>query len=292
MIQVVQQPAEKPARETGRMQPSSAIQEAGAGAETKLEDALETISQLTARVEQLEADVMRIDRDAPQELVWGWMSSLMCCTIPGFLCCWCADDGSYQVGTWKRRAQPVPGSLRSRAEKPKKHTSGSSTVTDHQTAASTEVANKAEPLELTGGSHFEGTWSGDGWTFSLTLVVETISDDGAVEGRTNWVLRGVPAAHSESYGDKVGGAPAVELWKGKRDYRQLSGEGYETQDPAGTIATGKYQLVLLSREQAKEQAQTKRQVLSGVISGHHVRLVRSPSGPASDAENAAPRAEP
>ena len=224
----------------------------------------------------------------------------MCCCAPApaacaFLCCWCADDGSYQVGTWKRRAQPVPGSLRSRAEKPKKHTkatSGSSTVTDHQTAASTEVANKREPLELTGGSHFEGTWSGDGWTFSLTLVVETISDDGAVEGRTNWVLRGVPAAHSESYGDKVGGAPAVELWKGKRDDRQLSGEGYETQDPAGIIATGKYQLVLLSREQAKEHAQTKRQVLSGVISGHHVRLVRSPSGPASDAENAAPRAEP
>ena len=79
MIQVVQQPAataEKPARETGRMQPSSAIQEAGAGAETKLEDALETISQLTARVEQLEADVMRIDRDAPQELGWGYGASL------------------------------------------------------------------------------------------------------------------------------------------------------------------------------------------------------------------------
>jgi len=282
------------------MQPAAALEEAGAGAEAKLEDALETISQLTARVEKLEADVMRIDRDAPQELVWGWMSSLMCCTSPcAFLCCWGADDGSYQVGTWKRRAQPVPGSLRSRAEKPKKHTSTRATSSSspyHQTAPSTEVVAKAkvEPLELTGGSHFEGTWSGDGWAFDLTLVLETISDDGAVEGRTDWVLRGVPAAHSESYGDKVGGAPAVEFWKGKRDNRQLSGEGYETQDPAGIIATGKYQLVLLSREQAKEQAQTKRQVLSGVISGHHVRLVRSPSGPASDAEppNTVPRVGP
>ena len=103
--------------------------------------------------------------------------------------------------------------------------------------------------ELTAKTTFEGSWSGDGWDFDLALVIDKVSG-GAVEGHTKWTLRAVPKKYEDEYGPKVGGS-AKELWKGKRDGRQLAAEGYETEDPAGIIAEGKYQLVLLTQQLIK-----------------------------------------
>ena len=127
-------------------------------------------------------------------------------------------------------------------------------------------------------STFEGKWaSSDGWAFDLLLVVDKVEPSGAVQGHTDWMLRAVPSKHQADFGSKIG-KQATELWRGKRNGREVAAEGYETQDPLGIIATGSYKLVLRRHaaidDLPDDKDQEKLQVLMGLCAKEQVRLVR------------------
>lgn len=164
--------------------------------------------------------------------------------------------------------------------------------------ASSPAASTLACDTLTEAAAFEASkgWAdGTGWEFDLTMAFDRVSaDTGEVEGRSTWVLRGVPARHA-ALGGKIGRS-AVEHFRGETSGRSVTVKGHVTDDPHDIIACGQYVLAIVkqrdmwqheSDEESEDEDEAfspydsrsppqkqRHQIALGKCAGRHVQMIR------------------